>query len=454
MKLFRLLKTLMLTVLLIVATVPSAWAFCGFYVAKADANLYNQASQVIIARDGNRTVLTMANDYQGEVEDFAMVVPVPVLLKEEQVKVGDPNIIARLDGFSAPRMVEYFDENPCEFRYSRDWAMESAPQPSMENRRNAVEEQELGVTVEARFTVGEYDIVMLSAEESDGLQTWLQQNDYKIPSGASSLLQPYIRQQMKFFVAKVNLGEYESSGFKSLRPLMMAYESPKFMLPIRLGMINAKGEQDLIVYLLSPKGQVELTNYRTVQVPSNVEIPEFVQEEFADFYKAMFQTAYEKERKRVAFVEYAWDMGWCDPCAANILTPEELKQAGVFWLNQDFSPNGRFPGGGGSNVFITRLHVRYSRDNFPEDLRFQETSNRQQFQGRYVIRHPYKGEMNCSAAQDYKRSLSKRFEEEAQTLARLTQWDINDIRSKMDQPNVQTQPWWRQLFNSLFRYMG
>ncbi|MBD0336716.1 MAG: RnfABCDGE type electron transport complex subunit D, partial [Cyanobacteria bacterium Co-bin13] len=29
---------------------PAAWAFCGFYVAKADTNLYNQASQVIIAR--------------------------------------------------------------------------------------------------------------------------------------------------------------------------------------------------------------------------------------------------------------------------------------------------------------------------------------------------------------------------------------------------------------------
>ncbi|MDR9403960.1 MAG: DUF2330 domain-containing protein, partial [Halothece sp. Uz-M2-17] len=91
----------------------AAFAFCGFYVAQADGDLYNQASQVIIARDGNRTVLTMANDYQGEIENFALVVPVPVILKEEQVQVQDPDIIERIDSFSAPRLVEYFDNNPC-----------------------------------------------------------------------------------------------------------------------------------------------------------------------------------------------------------------------------------------------------------------------------------------------------------------------------------------------------
>lgn len=88
----------------------------------------------------------------------------------------------------------------------------------------------LGVTVESRFTVGEYDIVILSARESNGLETWLRRNGYHIPRGAHRLLQPYIRQKMKFFVAKVNLDEFEKSETQFLRPLMMAYESPKFMM--------------------------------------------------------------------------------------------------------------------------------------------------------------------------------------------------------------------------------
>ena len=68
---------------------------------------------MIIARDKDGTVLTMSNDYQGEVKDFAMVIPVPVILTEEQVHVGESKILERLDGFSAPRLVEYFDEDPC-----------------------------------------------------------------------------------------------------------------------------------------------------------------------------------------------------------------------------------------------------------------------------------------------------------------------------------------------------
>jgi len=414
-----------------------AWAFCGFYVAKADTNLYNQASQVVIARDGDRTVLTMANDYQGEVKDFALVVPVPVLLTEEQVHVGEPGILERLDDFSAPRLVEYFDSNPCFIPPPM-----SAPAPTgvanlSGGFADAREEAELGVTIEAQFTVGEYDILILSAKESVGLETWLTQNNYQIPAGASRLLQPYIRQNMKFFVAKVNLEEFEQSEFQSLRPLMMAYESPKFMLPIRLGMVNAQSEQDLIVYLLSPSGQVELTNYRTVKVPSDVEIPEFVEEEFAEFYKAMFATSHEKEQKKVAFLEYAWDMSTCDPCSAPILNPEELKKAGVFWLTP----------GQGSRVFITRLHVRYARNQFPEDLRFQETSNRQNFQGRYVIRHPYRGEMDCPAGIEYQRRVQQRLEREAIALARLTKWDLADIRRKINLPKIEPRPWWNNLWD-------
>ena len=107
MKFFRLLTPLLLAIVAVLCFAPAAWAFCGFYVAKADTKLYNKASQVAIARDGDRTILTMANDFQGEVKDFAMVVPVPTVLQKEQVRVTEPKIIERLDAFSAPRLVEY-----------------------------------------------------------------------------------------------------------------------------------------------------------------------------------------------------------------------------------------------------------------------------------------------------------------------------------------------------------
>jgi hypothetical protein len=454
MRLLRAYLATIATCLIIFTASPAAWAFCGFYVSKADTKLYNQASQVVMARDGDRTIMTMANDFQGDVKDFAIVVPVPTVLEQEQVRIGEQKIIERLDEFSAPRLVEYFDQDPCaQVLYEQDAIRQSARLPASTTVGSRSDEA-LGVTIESKFSVGEYDILILSAKESSGLETWLQQNNYRIPSGARELLQPYIRQGMKFFVAKVNLDQYQRSNFQYLRPLMIAYASPRFMLPIRLGMANANQAQDLIVYILSPQGQAELTNYRLVKIPTNSEIPVYVKNKFGDFYKAMFATAYQKEGRKVAFLEYAWDMSSCDPCAANPLTPAELRQAGVFWLdasNHDkmpMLPPGRIrPMPARRGVFITRIHVRYSRDRFPADLMFQETSNRQLFQGRYVLRHPFTGAANCSAGNQYKRSLPARFEREAQTLASLTGWDINQIRREANFPTVNNDlPFWRRIW--------
>ncbi len=429
-------------------------AFCGFYVSKADARLYNRASQVAIARDGNRTILTMANDYQGNVKDFALVVPVPVVLQADQVRVGDPKIMARLDAFSAPRLVEYFDPDPCNPVQRRQLggsrgASTRSPGSGIDRLRA---KENLGVTVESRFTVGEYDILILSARESHGLETWLRRSGYRIPKGTHQLLQPYIRQQMKFFVAKVNLGTFERSKTQFLRPLMMAYESPKFMLPIRLGMTNGTGEQDLIVYVLSPKGQAEVTNYRTAKIPSGNTVPVFIKNEFGEFYKAMFQQAHKQQGRNAVWLEYAWDMGWCDPCAANPLTPEELRKAGVFWLGSQgqsgIAPGQRRPAIA-PNVFMTRFHVRYSRDRFPQDLNFQATANRQNFQGRYVLRHPFKGALRCPAAKHYQRTVRDRQEKEVRTLAQLTGWKASEIRKKArlepGQP-ASADPWWQSVW--------
>ncbi|HMK72197.1 MAG TPA: DUF2330 domain-containing protein, partial [Myxococcaceae bacterium] len=437
----------------------AAWpahAFCGFFVGKADTQLFNDASQVALVRDGDRTVLTMSNDYQGPLSEFALVVPVPTVLEREQIHIGDRRLLEHLDAYSAPRLVEYFDTDPCRRYMAMDGVAMGAPAAkAARSEERAKDDRALGVTVEARYTVGEYDILILSARESSGLETWLRQNGYRIPARASAALQPYIRQDMKFFVARVNLREQAATGVQYLRPLQIAYQSPKFMLPIRLGMANAKGAQDMVVYALTRRGRVESVNYRTARVPSDVNIPEFVKNDFGPFYKATFARALDKEGKRALFTEYTWDMGWCDPCAAQPLSREELQALGVFWLDDDGSgawggpPVRRRPMGGAVNVLLTRLHVRYDADHFPEDLVFQETSDRTNFQARYVLQHPYTGAMNCSEADAYRRSVGDRRAREAETLASLTGWSMEDIRRRMgpDAPGPEGDPsWWKRIW--------
>ena len=74
---------------------PLAYSFCGFYVAKADTKLFNKASQVVLVRHEDKTVLTMANDYQGDPKEFAIVIPVPTFLQREQIHVGEKALIDR-----------------------------------------------------------------------------------------------------------------------------------------------------------------------------------------------------------------------------------------------------------------------------------------------------------------------------------------------------------------------
>jgi hypothetical protein len=429
-----------------------ARGFCGFYVAKADTKLFNQASRVALVREGDRTVLTMANDFQGDPQEFAIVVPVPTVLQRGQIHVADPALLEHLDSYSAPRLVEYFDPDPCAVRYLEDGVaggvVGGAPAPAAQ----AARARSLGVTIEAAYTVGEYDILILSAEESGGLETWLRESGYRVPPGASRVLGSYLKQGMKFFVAKVNLKEQSKLGFTYLRPIQVAYESPKFMLPIRLGMVNAKGPQELFVFALTRKGRVETTNYRTVKLPSDSEVPLFVKSAFGDFYKALFGQQVRREDMRAVFLEYAWDMSWCDPCAADPLSGEELRELGVFWLGERRGPQPTFRGGGGGaqEVFLTRLHLRYDGAHFPEDLVFQETGDRQNFQGRYILRHPWTGEARCAEAREYRRELTRRQERDAQTLASLTGWNIADIRRKMNLKAkaevTEDKPWWQEIW--------
>ncbi len=417
-----------------------------------------------MVRDEDRTVLTMASDFKGDPEEFALVVPVPTVLAKNQIHVGDPAAVDHLDAYSAPRLVEYFDPDPCQvYAYERNGALQMAPMASKSMADEARRERSLGVRIEARYTVGEYDILILSAKESSGLQAWLEIHGYNVPQNASRVLASYLRQGMKFFVARVNLEEKAKLGYTYLRPLQMAFESPKFMLPLRLGMVNADGPQEMFVYTLTRNGRVETTNYRTIRLPSDAEVPEFVKDDFSNFYKDMFTEQHERAGEDAVFLEYAWDMSWCDPCASDPLSREELLGLGVFWINPGVVPPGKpgfappgtpriMPPGNPQSVFVTRLHVRYDARHFPEDLVFQETGDKTNFQGRFVIRHPFRGEGSCDAMTAYRRQVRERRSKEAETLADLTGWDMRRIRRRMGDEQAWTDPpaekrsWWEWMW--------
>ncbi|MEL6177709.1 MAG: DUF2330 domain-containing protein, partial [Myxococcota bacterium] len=191
--------------LVLIVTPSTAEAFCGFYVSGADAKLYNNATMVVMMRDGKRTVLSMQNNYEGPPSNFAMVVPVPVVLKEENVKTLDKATFDKVDTMAAPRLVEYWEQDPCYIPKPRprrkSGRRNTMAFESERSKRSAAPK----VKIEAQFKVGEYDIVILSATEAKALDRWLRTNKYNIPDGADKVLGPYIEGGMYFFVAKVDV---------------------------------------------------------------------------------------------------------------------------------------------------------------------------------------------------------------------------------------------------------
>ncbi len=416
------MRNLALVVAALAAGTHTAHAFCGFYVSGSDQKMFNDATQVVLMRDGTRTVLSMQNDYKGPLADFAMVVPVPVVLHEKDVKTLPQSVFDHVDSLGSPRLVEYWEQDPCYIPPPPPPAMPMTKTASMAPRAADREERKSTVKIEAKFDVGEYKILILSAKDSTGLEYWLQDNHFKIPANAAPLLKPYVQSGMKFFVAKVDPKKvHEVGGHVALSPLRFHYDSEDFSLPIRLGMANSSGKQDLIVNSISATKRYEVSNYKNVTIPTNFDVRPEVRDRFGEFYAALFDKTVEAHPGAVV-TEYAWTataplypggQGYhCDPCP-----PVEVDDRDMMTLGADII-GGTIQKGG---FVLTRLHARYGPSDMKDDLRFREAkgitggremrnannelehgatpSDQSFFQARYAIRHAWTGPIACAHPQ-------------------------------------------------------
>ncbi|MFZ5478561.1 MAG: DUF2330 domain-containing protein [Myxococcota bacterium] len=345
--------------------VSLAHAFCGTYVGQAGAELYNNASQVAIARQGTRTTLTLAPDVEANTPDFALVVPVPEVLSAEDVAVVDPAIFAKLDAYSAPRLVSY----TCD-----DFWYDDSVDYDGGDTGAAGEEADDSVTVEAEFEAGEYDVVVLSAEESGALIEWLNDNGYAVSLDAEELLGEYIEAGAYFFAARVALDRVPA-GQSWLSPLRFGYESEVFSLPVRIGTLNAKAEQDLLLYVVADyaDGAVGISNYPEATVEEEC-LWQTEGETFGEFYAAQFAAAMATTDRPGWVREYAWGSGACDPCSGEPPSAEDLATIG-------YEDSGGYYG---TNAFFTRIHARWAPEEVDQDLVLYLSNDTTVGQVRYV----------------------------------------------------------------------
>lgn len=344
----------------------AAQAFCGTFIGPAGSSLDNDVSQVIIAREGTRTTLTIANSVAGDTPSFGLVIPVPEVLEADQVSIADRALFEELDAYSTPRIVSY----TCDDLYGSNSTSASSADDS-----GGIPEGEPadGVVVEASYTVGEYDIAVVSATGAEGLVAWLDGNGFEMDAAVTPVVEEYITAGQYFLAARVDLDDLPAEQ-AYLSPLQFRYDTDAFTLPIKIGTTVSSGEQDVVIYGFTPAadGALAVANYPGTEVQSDCMMPEGTVDHAA-FYDAQLADAFVDG---MWLTEYAWNPAWCDPCSSEPPSSETLGAVGaVFDGSTDYYYG---------NAFFTRLHLRYAPEEATQDLVLYATGSASTSQVKYI----------------------------------------------------------------------
>jgi len=368
-----------------------AHGFCGTYIGSAGSSLTNARSEVIISRSGQQTTMTMANDVGSDVEDFAMLVPVPEILEADDVTLVDKDVLRRIDTYTAPRLVSYtcssfYGHGDSGWHHGDRGGRGCFRGCGFGDKGSSFSDTALGsaedtgpswadaIEVESSFAVGEYEIEVISADTAEALIAWADDQGYAIADDAEEVLARYIEAGVYFFAAKVSLESLPADN-PFLSPLQFSYESPVMTLPISLGALNADGEQDLVVTVINDysEGQAHISNMPEREVLDECMWSPVGEDDFADLYTqqldASFSAADDGEGGWV--LEYSWDGGKCDPCPdPGFLSDEDLSSVG--WLR------------GSTEAYVSRLRVRYTPEQAADDLVFYHSKITDQTQTRFI----------------------------------------------------------------------
>lgn len=380
--------------ILTLALLPTASAFCGTYVGDGESILTNRASHIVMARSGSDTILTMFNDYQGDLSTFGLVIPVPPGVDADNVRLAERSLLDKITGYTDPRLVAY----TCDDWYGVSDAARASGTSAKAGTGSsgtsswggcggggaakywdtgyAPASEDSGVVIEDEFDIGEYTAWVVSAEGEDGLSGWLTSQGFAVDEATGAALGEYIAAGSHFLALRVDLERLDGTNW--LSPLQVGYTSDAWSLPLRLGAASSAGVQDLVIYALtgSDAGSVAISNYAELTPPASeclLDLEDGVS--FGDWYEAQFEAASglpddpEELTGQQGFAwttEYAWGSGQCDPCTSvGPLTTDEVTQLG---FNAHYG------------YYVTRLHLRYTPGAVTQDPTFyasNRTDNRQ-----------------------------------------------------------------------------
>src|SRR5688500_9750966 len=221
---------------------PEADSACCYFSAK-DKDILQPAQKVFITWDPAEKVesFTVQPKFEGNAEDFGMVIPTPARPKLDEMPRDFFKALAVFTILEPMDLAKYKS-----FPQRRSGALRDGDR--LEVRKAAVKVLEAGV-------VGSLDYKVIQAEDAADLFAWLKDNGYSY-SGDEQTLAHYVQKKWFFTTMKINPkqmkkrpdGSYEGE----VTPTRFAFASEKLVYPLKITQLSVKDRTEALFYVQAP----------------------------------------------------------------------------------------------------------------------------------------------------------------------------------------------------------
>ncbi len=410
----------------------TAWAPSSARAASAGA----VPLEIVVARDGDISVATvLATGARG----VSIVIPVPGAIGPDAVTLLGADAPAHLDAYTAPRLARYNDANPC--APPVDFQFRVAPPPPFRNGAAVASAPVARDATEARpgGDTGASTVRVVALENRDALARWLAAEARPLPPRARPRLERLATRGGSLVVLDIPA---TATDVRPPVPVRVRYTGRELWLPFRLGSAATDSDEgsnaaanELLLHVLTRTGLAAVGGRNNATAASGSSLPAFVLHDFERFYAASFRHASRESEPGTAWLEYAGDTGYCDPCVADPVPTAELHALGASWAepardgsaaaHASLAPEAHR--GGARNVFVSRYRLTLGSERDDAPLVLDESNAQRGSQVRFVVRYPFAGPSDCPQGGTYRTKLAHREEEARKALAALTGWNDEEI---------------------------
>jgi len=222
--------------------------------------------RMVLALSPTMTTLWDQVEYAGDPAEFAWVLPIRGRVV---VGVGNDSFISALDNGTAPIIRAprrscgssvTFSEGGSSGGCGGSSDMSKSAAPPQENGDLGWQEDS-GVFVTDRSTVGPYETVQVHGSDAGGIIGWLRANKFVVPVELEPMLQKYVSEGFDFVAVKLRPG----LGVHAMRPIRVSFKGPYPTLPLRMVRAGVGANVGLKLFVVA-SGRWKTTNFPTLAI--------------------------------------------------------------------------------------------------------------------------------------------------------------------------------------------